>query len=135
MKIAMVINKDIPVGLIANTSAVLGISLSRLFPGIVGEDVLDGDGNAHAGITTQNIPVLAADREKIKGLRDCLFDAAYEDVSVIDFSEAAQKCLDYGDYIARLGGLPADDLYYLGICLYGPKKKVNKLTGNLGLLR
>lgn len=40
MKIAMVINKELPVGLVANRAAVLGISLSKLFQqDIVGPDV------------------------------------------------------------------------------------------------
>lgn len=136
MKIAMVISKDLPLGLVANTAAVLGISLSKIFQqDIVGGDVLDADGNVHTGITAQTIPVLASSREQIKSIRDTLFDSAYSDVTAIDFSEIAQKCLDYDNYIQMMSCLPSADIYYLGICLYGPKKKVNKLTGNLGLLR
>lgn len=30
---------------------------------------------------------------------------------------------------------PADQLHYLGLALYGPSEVVNKLTGNIGLLR
>ncbi len=136
MKIAMVIAKELPLGLVANTAAVLGISLSKMFPqDIVGPDVLDLDGKIHVGITAQTIPVLAGSREQIKNIRDILFDVAYADIAVIDFSEVAQKCLDYEDYIKMLSSLSSEELHYLGICLYGPKKKVNKLTGNLGLLR
>lgn len=136
MKIAMVIAKDIPLGLVANTAAVLGISLSKIFQrDIVGGDVLDADGNLHIGITAQTIPVLAGSREQIKSIRDTLFGSDYSDITAIDFSEVAQRCLDYDDYIKKLSCLSSSDIYYLGICLYGPKKKVNKLTGNLGLLR
>lgn len=136
MKIVMIINQELPLGLVANTAAVLGISLSKLFQqDIVGGDVQDANGNVHIGITAETIPILAGDRDKIKEIRDMLFDNAFSDVTVIDFSEVAQKCLDYDNYTSMLACLPSSDIYYLGICLYGPKKKVNKLTGNLSLLR
>lgn len=136
MKIVMVINRELPLGLVANTAAVLGISLSKLSEqDIVGSDIQDANGNVHVGITAHTIPVLAGSREQIKDLRDTMFDGAYSDISVIDFSEVAQKCLDYDNYTQLLSCLPSSEIYYLGICLYGPKKKVNKLTGNLSLLR
>lgn len=136
MKIAMVINKELPVGVVANTSAVLGISLSNLFQqDIIGCDIQDATGNVHAGITTKTIPILGGSREQIKDIRDTMFDSAYSDITVIDFSEAAQKCLEYEEYIRMLSFLPSSDIYYLGVCLCGPKKKVNKLTGSFGLLR
>jgi hypothetical protein len=132
----MVINKELPLGLVANTAAVLGISLSKMFQqDIVGCDVQDASGNVHIGITAQTIPVLGASRDLIKDIRDTMFDSAYSDITVIDFSEVAQKCLEYDNYIRMLSCLPSSDIYYFGICLYGPKKKVNKLTGSMGLLR
>lgn len=136
MKIAMVINKEIGIGLVANTAAVLGISLSKLYQEqIVGCDIQDADGNVHLGITAKNIPILGASREQIKMIRDAVFISSDSEITVVDFSEVAQKCLDYNDYEKKLSCIPASDIYYLGMCLYGPKKKVNKLTGNLGLLR
>ncbi|WP_371381190.1 DUF2000 domain-containing protein [Sporomusa aerivorans] len=136
MKLVMVIDKELPLGMIANTAAVLGISLSKMFQkDIVGPDVEDADGNTHIGITAQTIPILGGGREQIKELRDRLFDTAFADVTTIDFSEVAQRSLEYADYTGVLSRLSGPDLYYLGVCLYGPKKKVNKLTGNIALLR
>ncbi len=136
MKIVMVINKELPLGLVANTAAVLGISLSKMFQqDIVGCDIQDASGNIHSGITAQTIPILGASKEQIKDIRDRMFDNAYSDITVIDFSEVAQRCLEYDNYIRMLSCSPSSDIYYLGICLYGPKKKVNKLTGSMGLLR
>lgn len=136
MKIAMIINKELSLGLVANTTAVLGISLSKIFQQeIVGCDVQDASGNVHIGITVQSIPVLGGSRDQIKNIRDTLFDSVYSDITVVDFSEVAQKCLDYDRYMSMLSHLSSIEIYYLGICLYGPKKKINKLTGNLGLLR
>ncbi|HAK74980.1 MAG TPA: DUF2000 domain-containing protein [Sporomusaceae bacterium] len=136
MKIVMVINRELPLGLIANTAAVLGISLGKMFQGdIVGCDIQDADGNVHAGITTKTIPLLTGTKEQIKGMRDIMADDNYSDVTVIDFSEIAQKCRDYESYVDILSSCRTSQLYYLGICLYGPVKKVSKLTGSLSLLR
>ena len=136
MKLVMVINRDLPLCLVANTAAVLGISLSKIFQeDIVGGDIADADGNLHLGITAQTIPILSASREQVKEIREAMFEPAFAEVAAIDFSEAAQRCLNYEQYIRSLAQLSAEELFYLGVCMYGPKKKVNKLTGSLPLLR
>ena len=136
MKLVMVINRDLPLGLVANTAAVLGISLSKIYQeDIVGGDIVDADGNLHLGITAQTIPILSASREQVKEIREAMFEPAFAEVAAIDFSEAAQRCLNYEQYIRSLAQLSAKELFYLGVCMYGPKKKVNKLTGSLPLLR
>lgn len=134
-KIVMVVDRELPLGLIANTTAVLGISLGRLFPEIVGADIEDADKQIHLGITNKTIPVLCAGKEQIKAIRERLFEQPDADLRMIDFCEIAQRSLDYAHYTTCLSALPCSHIYYLGICLYGPVKKVNKLTGSLGLLR
>ena len=136
MKLVMVINRDLPLGLVANTAAVLGISLSKIYQeDIVGGDIVDADGNLHLGITAQTIPILSASREQVKEIREAMFEPAFAEVAAIDFSEAAQRCLNYEQYVRSLAQLSAEELFYLGVCMYGPKKKVSKLTGSLPLLR
>ena len=136
MKLVMVINRDLPLGLVANTAAVLGISLSKIYQeDIVGGDIVDADGNLHLGITAQTIPILSASREQVKEIRETMFEPTFAEVAAIDFSEAAQRCLNYDQYMRSLSQLSAEELFYLGVCMYGPKKKVNKLTGSLPLLR
>jgi hypothetical protein len=41
----------------------------------------------------------------------------------------------YNDYRIKLASTRKDGINYLGLCIYGPKEKVNKLTGNLKILK
>jgi hypothetical protein len=41
----------------------------------------------------------------------------------------------YEDYTDKLAVTPSEELKYLGVALYGPKKLVNKLVGTLPLIR
>jgi len=133
MRIVMVINRELPIGLIANTAAVLGISAGKLCSEIIGRDNFDLDGNLHFGITAKAIPILSGTKAQIKSIRDSLYEV--EQCKVIDFCEVAQKSLDYDTYSALLANMESSTIEYLGICIYGSTKKVNKLTGYLGLLK
>ncbi|BBW93810.1 DUF2000 domain-containing protein [Pseudoalteromonas sp. PS1M3] len=131
---AIIIDKNLPIGLIANTAAILTLSLGKLKPELIGEDINDYDGKVHKGITTIPIPILTGDGSSLSSLRQQLRE--YEpDLIVIDFNHAAQMTKNYEDYSNRLSEVTAMSLEYLGIAIYGNKKIVNKFTGNLGLLR
>jgi len=134
MKCVMVINEHLPVGLIANTSAVLALSIGDKVKGIIGDDVVDKNGQLHRGITKLPIPLLKGDPELIRSIRQKVLQNG-DDVFWVDFCDVAQKCVDYADYTAKLRQHPEEDLKYLGIALYGSAKKINTLTGSLGLLR
>lgn len=135
MKCVMVIDQNLQLGMIANTAAVLAISIGKKVEGIVGEDIVDGDGILHSGITNTNIPILRGDAELISSLQDKLSGNGHDALYYVDFCDVAQKCKDYADYTAMLADTPADDLNYLGIAICGPDRQVNSLTGSLGLLR
>ncbi len=46
-KCVLVIDSELPIGLIANTAAILGITLGHKFGHIVGEDVSDASNQSH----------------------------------------------------------------------------------------
>ena len=46
----MVIDENLPLGIIANTAAIMGITLGKQMPEVVGADVYDRTGNGHLGI-------------------------------------------------------------------------------------
>lgn len=134
-KCVLVLDGALPLGLIANTAAILGISLGKAMPQIVGADVTDHDGNLHRGIIEFPVPILRADADRLKALRQTLAAPEYAGLTVADFSDLAQSCKTYQEFIARMGWAPAAGLQYLGLAICGPKKQVNHLTGNLPLLR
>ena len=134
-KCVMVIDENLPLGLIANTAAIMGITLGKEMPDIVGTTVMDQSGNLHLGIIEFPVPILKGSPGTIKGIREKLYQVEYQDLSVVDFSDLAQSCKTYDEFIKKMAGVPESSLQYLGLAICGAKKKVNKLTGNIPLLR
>ena len=134
-KCVMIIDERLPVGVIANTAAILGISFGKIFPEAVGRDVTDKSGNAHLGIIEFPVPILKGNPELIKEIRQRLYTKEFEDVAAVDFSETAQGCRTYDEFVRKIAETEEENLLYLGIGLFGGKKKINKLTGNLPLLK
>lgn len=87
----VVYDEELRIGIIANTAAVMGITLGKAMPEVVGADVRDESGHTHLGIIEFPVPILR--------------------------------------------GSPESTLQYFGVAVCGAKKKVNKLTGSLPLLR
>jgi len=131
----MIINENLPTGIIANATAALGISLASAADGLIGKGLPDRDERMHKGITNIPIPILTLSKEELRTRYDKFLEKNDPEILVIGFSEIAQKSLNYDDYEIKLAAACKDEIEYLGICIYGPKKKINKLTGNLKMLR
>lgn len=134
-KCVMVIDESLPSGMIANTAAIMGITLGKKRPEVVGRDVIDQSGREHPGIIEFPVPILRGSPEKIKQIREKLYQPDYQDLTVVDFSDLAQGCKTYGEFTEKMGDVSEGMLQYLGIAICGAKKKVNKLTGSMPLLR
>jgi hypothetical protein len=131
-KCVVVIDEALSLGLIANTAAVLALTLgSRL--DIVGADLCDRDGARHKGLTRIPIPILKAPAHIVSSVREAA--SSIEDLFLVDVSDAAQTTTNYEDYEEALADRGTDDLQYLGVALFGAKRAVNRLTGSLPLLR
>ena len=134
-KCVMVIDEHLPLGIIANTAAILGITLGKNMPEIVGADVTDKTGNDHLGIIEFPVPILKGTAESMKAIREKLYEPEFSDLTVVDFSDLAQSCKTYDEFIGKMKEVPETELNYFGIAICGTKKKVNKLTGSMALLR
>ncbi len=134
-KCVIVLLKGLPIGLAANAAAILGITVGKELPELVGESVMDADEKIHLGIVERPIPVLSCKEEDMREILERLDVMDDSDMAVVDFTQLAQRCKTYWEYIEKMAVTPGKDLVYTGIALCGEKKKVDKLTGNLALLR
>ena len=132
MKCVIVIDAELPLGLIANTCAVLALTLGREIDGIIGESIADASDTIHQGITQITLPILKAAAADIRQLRN---DAQAAHLFVVDFCDAAQTSKTYADYGRKVGATSSEKLNYLGLAIYGDKKQITRLTGSLPLLR
>ena len=133
-KCVMVIDEALPLGIIANTAGIMGITLGKYIPETVGPEVMDKSGSSHLGIIQIPVPVLKADGEKIKEIRERLYQPEFNGLIVVDFSDVAQSCNVYEEYIHKAAFVEESGFRYFGIGICGEKKLVNKLTGSLPLL-
>lgn len=134
-KCVLVIDGALPAGVAANTAAILGITLGKRFPEIVGPDVADAAGRIHAGITGSPIPILKGDRALLRDLRERLFTEEFSGLLAVDFSDVAQRCRAYDEYVGGAAAAFPEEFSYYGLAICGDAKKVSRLTGSLPLLR
>ena len=134
-KCVIVVDENLPLGIIANTAAILGITMGMKMPDVVGNDVLDLEGNPHMGIIQFPVPILKGNTEILKSIRTKLFDPQFSELTVADFSDLAQGCNTYDEFTHKMASTSESELNYIGIAICGNKKQINKLTGNLPLLR
>jgi len=135
LKCVMVIDEELPMGIIANTAAILGVTMGKQMPETVGSNVIDKTGNVHLGIVNLPIPILKGQATLLKELRGKLYEPEFAEMTVVDFSDVAQGCKVYDEFINKIAEVQEKELQYFGIAICGTKKKVNKLTGNMPLLR
>lgn len=134
-KCVMIIDENLPLGIIANTAAIMGITLGRKMPEVVGADVYDRTGKEHLGIIEFPVPILKGNADSIKAIREKLYGPDFSDLTVVDFSDLAQGCRTYDEFVEKMKEVSEIDLNYFGIAICGAKKKVNKLTGSMALLK
>lgn len=134
-KCVIVLDETLPLGVLANTAAILGVTLGKHIPQAVGPDVTDNSGRAHLGIIQLPVPILKASKETIQQLRRRLYTPEYAALTAVDFSDVAQRCNVYADYEANAAQTDESAFCYFGVAVCGAKKLVNKLTGSLPLLR
>lgn len=135
LKCVMVVDETLPLGIVTNTAAVMGVTIGKHLPQAVGTDVVDRTGHNHLGIVQFPIPILKSSREGIRELRTRLYEDAFSDLKVVDFSDTAQSCKTYDEYVGKMQDIPESALSYFGVAVCGDRKKVNKLTGSMPLLR
>lgn len=131
LKPVIILSTGLPKGLQANFAAILGMSLGRLHPELIGPATPDNDGHMLEGITQVAVPVLGAPAEELRSLF-----AAAENMPVrLAYMRAAFEARNYADYTARIAAAPLKDHEPQAILVAGPRKTVDRLCGALPLLK
>jgi hypothetical protein len=133
LRCVVVVDESLPPGRAANATAMVALTLGATVAGLPGAALVDADGDSHPGLVPQGLAVLRAPAERLSELRAQA--AASEDVGVIDFPSEGQQTTDYDELRRRVAITPTVNLRYLAILLYGPRRAVSRLSGNLALLR
>ena len=132
-KCVIVVDEALPVGLAVNAASLVALTLGQRFPALIGPDVKDASGTAFWGVCLIPVPVLKAPAAQVAEIHAAA--AAIAEISTFGFSTLAQGCKTYDEYIAKMAATPAATLTYSALGLLGPKKPMNRLVGNLPLLR
>ncbi|WP_439407053.1 DUF2000 domain-containing protein [Bradyrhizobium sp. DASA03076] len=133
-RLAIIVDPSLPLGLIANTVATIGIGIGAVERGLGDIELTDVAGRAVKTSAICPVPILQASAKEIVSL---LLKAlpAPDRAIVVPFPRFARSLHAFADYRARfpqcdLASEPID-----GLGLAGAEKWVRSLTGSLKLLR
>ncbi len=134
MRIAVIVNPELPVGLLANTSSAVAIGLAAKFPMLAGEQLADIEGRAVDVSSKLPVPILQATAEQIHAILHKAMQAGGEG-AIVPFPAFARAMHSFEDYrqVFPARNLSLETLDGLGLA--GPEKWVKSLTGSLKLLR
>ncbi len=132
MRCVAVVDDALPIGKAANAAAVMALTMGARQAHLVGEPLVDAAGNHHPGLIPIGISVLGAPATELPSLRDKARQAGLE---VVDFPAQGQQTNDYAEFRRMLGETAPDQVRYLGVMVYGDRKKLSRIVGKYGLLR
>ncbi|MBB6483823.1 DUF2000 domain-containing protein [Rhizobium lusitanum] len=134
IRLAIVINPDLPLGLIANTASAIAIGLGARFPALAGQQLTDREGRTIDISSNMPVPMLQADADTIRSL---LLKALTQqgERAVVAFPAFARSLHDYREYEATFPDRDLNMEVADGLGIAGPSKWVKSLTGSLKLLR
>ncbi|AGB72412.1 MULTISPECIES: DUF2000 domain-containing protein [Rhizobium] len=134
IRLAIVINPALPLGLIANTAGAISIGLGAKFPSLAARQLTDREERTIDISSNMPIPILQADAETIRSL--LLKTLPVEnDRAIVPFPAFARSLHDYREYEATFPDRDLAGEAIDGLGLAGPSKWVKSLTGSLKLLR
>jgi len=132
MRCVAVIDCALPIGHATNAAAVMALTMGQRQPHLAGEPLVDASGHAHPGLIPIGIPVLGAPGDDLSTVRGKAIAAGLE---VVDFPVQGQQTNDYAEFRRLVSERDPTELQYLGVMIYGAKKKVSRIVGRYSLLR
>ncbi len=130
-KAAIIINPDLPIGLLANSVACITSGLFVGGPEFVGDEIAGKDVSY---IPITKIPILIL-KPGNNSLTNLLLQAQKKDLKYMAFTKEAQSTTSYDEYTKKVIGKEISSVTLLGLGVVGPEKMVNSVVGNLPMLR
>ncbi|ASA58178.1 DUF2000 domain-containing protein [Vibrio gazogenes] len=132
-KCTIIVDQDLHPGLAINAASVIGISFGKTVNNLVGPDMQSMDNVNYPGVIYSPLPVLLSTGEHIQNL--LAIAEQDEQIYTMPFSALAQSCKTYDEYGERISSVTSQHIELVAIGMIGPKKTINKLTGNLPLFK
>ncbi len=129
----IVVDAGLSPGTAVNAVACVAAHIGRVVGGLLGPDGTDAGGGGHPGLPWAGCTVLGASPDELTEIRRKAVAAG--DVDVCDTPTSAQTNRVYAEYLAELARTQDDALQLRALSLFGPKNRISKLTGKLGLLQ
>jgi hypothetical protein len=133
LKWVVVINDELPAGRAVNAAVCVAAATSDAVTGLLGDDAIDADGNAHPGLPWAGCSILSADAATLRTIRAKA--AAADTCFVADMPAAAQHTRVYAEYLDTVKETAAEDVEYYAVSVVGPRNRVDKIVGKLPLMR
>lgn len=133
-KCVLIIDPLLSTGVIANVAGILSMSIGSKVEDLVGQDIIDKNNFIHGGLPQLPVPVLRADKEKLRDIIMKVVQNADADILVVDFNNFSQQARTYDEYTDLIQNSPTEEILYMGIALYGDKKSINSITKELKLI-
>lgn len=128
----IIVDESLPLGLKANIAAVLSLSLGKKHPEIIGHSVANSEQLELEGITQIPLPILQAKADEIKQL---YLENRESQLYVVVFNDSALNTKTYPEYIGRVASQRNEEMVIHGLLAYGGRKLINRVGGNLQLVR
>jgi hypothetical protein len=132
LKWVLVVDATLPPGRAVNAVACVSAATAAGVSGLLGPDAKDGDGSLHPGLPWAGCAVLGASAEQLSTIRAKA--AATPGVFVADMPSAAQHTRVYDEYLTAVSSAAGEQLGYYALSIVGPRNRVDKIVGRLGLL-
>ncbi|OGJ16057.1 MAG: hypothetical protein A2632_01790 [Candidatus Pacebacteria bacterium RIFCSPHIGHO2_01_FULL_46_16] len=130
-KSAIIINPDLPLGLLANSVACIASGLFTNGDNLVGDEIF---GKNITFIPITKIPILILKPGK-NTLTELCIKAQKLNLKYMAFTHEAQSTTQYEEYAKRVTGKDVNSVNLVGLGVVGEAKIVNSLVGNLAMLR
>ena len=134
IRLAIIVNPELPPGHLANTIAAISIGIGAAMPVLGNQHLTDSNQNTIDISSNRPVPILQADGRTIGAL---LLKALpkEEDRIIVPFPAFARSLHSYADYETQFPARDLSEETIDGIGLAGASKWVKSLTGSLKLLR